>query len=522
MTEKITRRDWFTLAAVLLAALLLRLLFFTGFFGSDELTYSLKGHEIAQGQWLASDYIGAVRLGVNLPVGFFMWLLGNSEFAANLWSLACSLGEIALVFLLARAFWGAPAAMLAALLLAFTPLHAHLATRLLADAPLGFFITLSFFALFRGEMRGEGGWWYLLAGLAAGFVWWIKSAVALVYVLVFLVYLVAEKRLAAKWFVMAAGFLAMVTLNALIFLVMQGDFWHLVRMTTSGAAEYVQQANIRTEAGYYFHYLFLDIRHTWLLGPLALAGLLVGWRRADAGVFRVGVWAVGLVALFSFFIVSFSTLTFISKQVNYMTIFLAPLALLGGYALSQLPAPLRRAVLAPILLLGVLGSAAEQVNIRSFVANSPSTQSFADSTHGIPVYASVNAVRYSTYAHLFSWKGAVAKVRDLDNLKVELLTLDRVDSRGFVAYAVLDPQTISWGKSSFTRPGATPACWRQTGQLDPTVVGAGFLLLGALKPMLAWMPFSEALTGVLDGMLMPKPAVVYGIPAGCSIVNPPA
>lgn len=507
------------LAAVLLAALVLRLLFFTGFFGSDELTYSLEGRRIAQGEWQASDYIGAVRLGINLPVGFFMWLLGNSEFVANLWSLACSLGEIALVFLLARAFWGTRAAMLAALLLAFTPLHAHLATRLLADSPLGFFITLSFFALFRGDMRG-GGWWYLLAGLAAGFVWWVKSHVALVYVLVFLAYVVAEKRLAAKWFVMAGGFLGMVALNSLIFLAMQGDFWHLIRMTTSGAAEYVRQAHIRTEAGYYFHYLFLDIRHTWLLGPLALAGLLVGWRRCDAGLFKVGVWAVGLVALFSFFVVSFSTLTFISKQVNYMAIFLAPLALMGGYALSLPPAPPRRALAVLILLLGVLGSAAEQVNVMSFVANSRSTQSFANSTDGIPVYASVNAARYSTYAHLFSGKETLAEVRDLNNLDAELPALNRANSGGFVAYAVLDPQAIGWGKSSLAGPGAVPACWRPTGHLDPTTVGAGFSLLKALEPLLVRLPFSQVLTSGLDGMLMPKPAMVYGIPAGCSVVNP--
>lgn len=509
------------LAAVLLAALALRLLFFTGFFGSDELTYSLEGRRIAQGEWQASDYIGAVRLGVNLPMGFFMWLLGNSEFVANLWSLACSLGEIALVFLLARAFWGAHAAIFAALLLAFTPLHAHLATRLLADAPLGFFITLSFYALFRGDMRG-GGRWYLLAGLAAGYVWWIKSAVALVYVLVFLAYVVAEKRLAAKWFVMAGGFLGMVALNSLIFLVMQGDFWHLVRMTTSGAAEYVRQTGIRTEAGYYFHYLFLDIRHTWLLGPLALAGLLVGWHRRDAGSFKVGVWAVGLVALFSFFVVSFPTLTFISKQVNYMTIFLAPLALLGGYALTLPAAPLRRPLVVLILLLGVLGSAAEQVNVRSFVANSRSTQSFANSTDGIPVYASVNAVRYSVYARLFSGKGTLAEVRDLIDLDVELPALNHANSGGVVAYAVLDPQTIGWGKSSLAGSGAVPACWRPTGHLDPAIVGAGFSLLKALEPVLARLPFSQVLTGGLDGMLIPKPAMVYGIPAGCSVVNPQA
>jgi len=507
------------LAAVLLAALVLRLLFFTGFFGSDELTYSLEGRRIAQGEWQASDYIGAVRLGINLPVGFFMWLLGNSEFVANLWSLACSLGEIALVFLLARAFWGMHAAMLAALLLAFTPLHAHLATRLMADAPLGFFITLSFYALFRGDMKREGRW-YLLAGLAAGFVWWLKSAVALVFVLVFLAYVVAEKRLAAKWFVMAGGFLGMVALNSLIFLAMQGDFWHLVLMTTSGAAEYVQQTSIRTEAGYYFHYLFLDIRHTWLLGPLALAGLLAGWHRRDAGLFKIGLWAVGLVALFSFFIVSFSTLSFISKQVNYMTIFLAPLALLGGYALSLTPVPLRRALVVLILLLGVMGSAAEQVNVRSLVANSRSTQSFANSSDGIPVYASVNAVRFSIYAHLFSGKGTLAKVRDLNNLDVELPALNRANSGGVVAYAVLDPQTIGWGKSSHYRPGAVPACWRPAGHLDPAILGAGFSLLKALGTLLVRLPFSKTLTDRLDGMLIPKPAMIYGIPAGCSVVNP--
>ncbi|HRL76431.1 MAG TPA: glycosyltransferase family 39 protein [Candidatus Accumulibacter phosphatis] len=515
-----------SLAALLLAALALRLAFFTGCFGSDEVTYTEQALKIAQGHWARSDYIGAVRLGISLPVGFLVWLFGRSEFVANLWSLLCSLGEIALVYLIARRFWGERVAVLAGLVLAFTPLHAHYAGRLMADAPLAFFVTLSFFTLFEGDRTGRREY-YLCAGLAAGFVWWIKSSVALVYVLVFALYLVRERRLHSKWLLMATGFLAMLALNGLVFLVMEDDFWKLWRMTTSGAAEYVQKISPDTDPGFYLRLLLLDVKHTWLLGPLAAAGLVL-WltrQRHDDGLTRVAIWCLGLIGAFSLFIVSFKPLLLITKQVNYAIVFLAPLALLAGYALSRLGRRLSIIVaVAVIIPLGVIGTALEQQVIQSFVANSKAALRFASEHPGAAVYGMTNATRTGNYARLFATSPAeVPRIHDIQLLAAGTpgMPLSR-GTEGFAAYAIFDRQTAGWGKQGpYSSLDGLPSCWVRLGELQPTGMGLGSRLVGSLSSAAAVLPtaIGQKVASRLDALAHPLPATIFGITPECLLAT---
>jgi len=512
------------LPALLLAALTLRLAFFTGCFGSDEVTYTEQALKIAQGQWARADYIGAVRLGISLPVGFLVWLFGRSEFVANLWSLLCSLGEIALVYLIARRFWGERAAVLSGLVLAFTPLHAHYAGRLMADAPLAFFVSLSFFALFEGDRTGRRVY-YLCAGLAAGFVWWIKSSVALVYVLVFALYLVRERRWHGKWLLMATGFLAMLVLNGLLFLSMEGDFWKIWRMTTSGAAEYVQKISASNDPTFYLRLLLLDIKHTWLLGPLAAAGLLL-WltrQRHDDGLTRVALWCLGLIGVFSLFIVSFKPLLLITKQVNYAIVFLAPLALLAGHALSRLGHRLSILVAVIVIIpLGVIGTALEQQVIQSFVANSKAVLGFASERPGSVVFGMTSAIRTANYARLFaSSPPDVPQIADIQLLATGApgMALD-TDADGFVAYAVFDRQTADWGQQGpYSRLDGLPRCWSRVGELEPTGMGLGSRIVSGLRSMAAVLPATvgQRVASQLDPLARPLPATIYGIGADCLV-----
>lgn len=518
------------LLAVLLAALALRLTFFTGCFGSDEVTYTEQALTIAQGHWASSDYIGAVRLGISLPVGFLVWLFGRSEFVANLWSLFCSLGEITLVYLIARRFWGERAAVLGALVLAFTPLHAHYAGRLMADAPLAFFISLSFFALFAGERSGRRVY-YLGAGLAAGFVWWIKSSVALVYVLVFALYLIRERRLHSKWLFMATGFLGMLALNGLVFLVIEDDFWKIWRMTTSGAAEYVQRVSASNDPTFYLRLLLLDIKHTWLLGPLAVAGLSL-WlmrQRHDDGLNRVAIWCLGLIGAFSLFVVSFKPLLLIPKQVNYVIAFLAPLALLAGYALSRLSRRLSIVVaLAVIIPLGIVGTAVEQQVIQSFVANSKAALRFASERPGSVVFGMTSATRTGNYARLFASSPTdVPEVHAIQLLAAGAPGMSlNMDSKGFVAYAIFDRQTADWGKQGpYSRLDDLPRCWTRLGELEPTGMGLGSRLVSGLKSAAAVLPTTvgERVARQLDALARPLPATIFGITPECLLSPlPPA
>ncbi len=510
------------LGAVLAASLLLRLFFFTGVFGSDEVTYTEQALQVVQGSWERSDYIGAVRLGITLPVGAFLLLFGTTEFVANLWSLLCSLAEIALVFLLAHRFWGLRAALLASLMLAFTPLHAHYGGRLMADAPLAFFITLTFFLVFWGDRSGKLGYSFG-AGLAAGFVWWIKSSVALVFVLVFVLYVVRERRVAGKWFVMAAGFIAALLLNGLVFLVMENDFSKIWRMTTSGVAEYVQDNATKMDPAFYLRLLFLDVKHTWFLGPLAAVGIVLwGFRgRRDDGLTRVALWALGLLGVFSLFVVSFTPLLFITKQANYATIFLAPLALLAGYALSRLSRAWSVVAVALVVVpAGVIGTALEQQAIHSFVANSKATLAFASAHPGTPVFSMTNALRISNYARIFaSAPETVPRIEEIHRLATApVAALTSPDAQGFVAYAVFDRQTAGWGRQgAYSTPAGLPSCWVKLNDLEAQGMGSGARVVIWLRSLADWLPTSlgHRVARALDDVIKPKAATVYGVPVDC-------
>jgi hypothetical protein len=76
-------------------------------------------------------------------------------------------------------------------------------------------------------------------------------------------------------------------------------------------------------------------------------------------------------------VVSGEPLRFIPKQTNYMLIFVAPLAMLGGYFLSRLGKKVSWAIVGMYIFGGVALSAFEQQVIHAFTANSKATFAFA-------------------------------------------------------------------------------------------------------------------------------------------------
>jgi 4-amino-4-deoxy-L-arabinose transferase-like glycosyltransferase len=158
-------RDGQILAAIVALAILLRWIFFMVISVPTSLTQRRFWRSLVV--WPISN-ISALFAMAQYPGCIFHISTGPSEFSANQ-SFLCSFGEIIVVYLFARQLWGVRAAWLAALLLAFLPLHVHYAGRLMADSPLAFFITLSFYFFWLAEQQRRI-LWYVLAGVSAGLV----------------------------------------------------------------------------------------------------------------------------------------------------------------------------------------------------------------------------------------------------------------------------------------------------------------------------------------------------------------
>lgn len=478
-----------SLLLLLLAALFLRCLFYTGFFGSDEVTYLGSAIRWLNGDLRVDPYVGANRYGINLPMAASLGLFGRHEAAAALYAILASVAEVGLLAGLGAALFGARQALAAAWLLALTPMHIHLAGRLLADPPMALAVTASFLFFFRGQLLRER-WAFLLAGLAAGWAFWIKP-VGMFYLGVFLLVPLLTRRWDWRWMQMLMGLLIMVGLNCLFFGWLSGDALYLFRAMAdrhdSGHLAEAFAAGRKTDAaGYYLSYLFFKGYHTALLGPLALIGLWLT-RRGGPEVPALRLWLIGLLILLSLLPVSLSPLTLVPKQTNYMTMFLAPLALAAAPAVLALG----RWLWLPIASLTLLLAALLQNDVAVFTANSHALVALARQHPEQPIWTGTNAYRAARFDAALN--GKMDQVRSLDEW--------RPGQHGWVW---LDPQTLAWGKRERWRSEQElPACWRLLERRGAEAAGVGPALLRALTGLLpaTWSERGERL-------LTPKPALL--------------
>lgn len=521
--------DWFNLASILAVAVAIRILFFTGFFGSDEVTYIETAANIAAGDWRPSSYVGAARYGMNLPVALFIYLFGLSYFSANLWPFLCSVGEVATVYFIARWLWDARTAALCAILLALLPLHVTFAGRLMADPPLAFFLTLSVGLLLRAS-RSSGGFLLFAAGLTWGAVFWVKESVAILYAPVFLLLALNLNPLGKRWFWLLAGMTVAVLANCALMYFVAGNPLHVFAIIKGGLGTY-QDWNTTTSPWYYFHYLSLDIRHTFLLGFFAVGGIilygmgLTSGRPSAPGVQFVAIWMVLMVALFSFAVVSVSPVKLVMKQANYMLIFMGPMALLAGWFLAQLP----RKLMLPLVALSVAGSvmlaAFEQQAVAVFTANSKAGYVYLREHPNSVLMATTNNLRAVNFFSMMENR------RDLRDRVMSFGELSGAQSAsgaarltakaagGTQVYALLDLQTIGWGlkPGGIRRLEDVPKCWTPISVLAPAPLGSGSWLvggavaLGGLLPDSARTPYMKAMQPIST----PLSAHLFQVPPTC-------
>lgn len=493
--------------------------------GSDDVTYAMKAMDIAAGNWDLSGYVGSQRYGLHLPMAVFMSLFGYGEFAANTFQLASSLVEIAVLWWIAYRFFGRRVAMYSGLILAVLPLHVNIAGRIFADPPMNLFITVAFACFIVGEHSRRTSW-YVATGIFLGLVFWTKSSVAVLIAPLFLIYAIYVRRFRTEWlWLIGSG--ASISLGYIMLLaVLSGDPLFILNSRTQAvdsSALAASSANLGAWA--YFRYLFVDIRYTGLLGPLALAGGLVLFlnkysadRRAN---FLFFLWGGGLLAILSFGVLSVEPLLFIPKQSNYMTIFAAPLCLFAAITFDRLRRIPRAALFAAVVGIGIVLSAFAQQDIRLFVANSVAADQYAAEHPDKVIYGTRPATYLSRYwarARNDNDPNSVGRITPIPDDRPLIFPPDHLNSDASV-YLLLDTQTMRWSRAVDLSMTEITGCWRLVTTLEPTGFGSGRAVVTAIRSIASIGPeiVASKVNSATNSIYASKPAYIYEIPPGCTI-----
>ncbi|MDO9598610.1 MAG: glycosyltransferase family 39 protein [Azoarcus sp.] len=519
--ETMSRSNTSTLYGPILIVIALtvawRTILFNGPLGSDDLVYFGRALDIATGQWTSADYNGALRYGFNIPAGFLLWALGNGEFQINLWPLICSVLEVAAVWFYCKGRFGEKTALLAATLLALTPLHVAAATRVHTDPIASFFLTLSFILFLESESR-KSRTWAFAAGLAMGMVFWTKELLGLA-LFSFVLWPLVVFRIERRWIHVVAGGLLMLFAHFALMQIISGDPLHLFK-TVFGqiSRSFIAEGTGEDSPLYYFKYLLFDIRHTALIGPLALIGILTiaaRWHtlsiQTKLDLRGLLFWLLSLMAILSLFPVSLSPLRFAMKQSNYLTLFLAPLCILSAIFLAHLKPRTSWPLLALIAATAVPLAVLQQHSYRVFVSNSKAALSFAKKNPNDLIFASRNNVNIALFDSRVSGNQETSsRFNHLTTAEPENLT--RPDNKGRLI-VVEDRETLGWNKiDHLLQP--IPPCWTLLEVLTPEGLPSSMIASRTAMEFATKLPasLSERITSQLARVSHPQPARLWQVP----------
>ncbi|HVE38814.1 MAG TPA: glycosyltransferase family 39 protein [Planctomycetota bacterium] len=350
----------FRWTALLAGALAWRLILFVGAQGSDDLAYSRAAWTVAGGVAPVDQGIHGNRIGYVGFIGALYALFGAGSFSLVFLNLLSSVAEVALARLVAREFLDDEGAWLAALLVALLPVHVFYATEAHPDLPVAALTTLSVLLFLRAR-KADSAALYLASGLALGSAHLMKETAFMG--LAALAVLGGRPR--RQYLHAVAGFAILVAFEMLFFWAAAGDPLHRVRGT--GA----QQAQIMSSEFYLrtaptFRRLVVDVpaMFLWpgdgnfayfaLLPLLAVGGTVEAWRRRDVSLRGPAGWALGLVALLTFWPVTL--LPYRPAMVAFPRIFLVaavPMAILAASFLRRIPVKAAATVFAAAALLSI-------------------------------------------------------------------------------------------------------------------------------------------------------------------------
>ena len=195
--NKIKPEIW--LIFIIIFALIIRLHFFVGMNLNDDLCYLNSAYDITQGEFTLNEWIFSPRIMMHYPIAFFYAIFGISDFSGALYILLCSLGNVAVAYFIGKTLFNSKVGLMSAFLMSFFPIEVLFGTTIVPDPPVAFFMGLSVCLFLMGEKKNKI-FFYILAGLAIGLAWLVKS-LAILIILFYLSYFLFDKIFGFKYLI---------------------------------------------------------------------------------------------------------------------------------------------------------------------------------------------------------------------------------------------------------------------------------------------------------------------------------
>ncbi len=340
------------LPLLIVLALALRLLFYTGPIGSDDHDYYLGAHEIYEGIYHPADNYWKTRYGMLLPIAVSYAIFGTNEFAAAVWPMAGALGAVAMCYALGKSLFDRRTGLLAALLLAFYPLDIHYSGLILPDIPLSFLIAACVLAFLRGsQSKRHTPALFFMSGLLLGAAYSCRSMAVIALPFLFIYAALFDRKLRPAYLFFGAGLLLVLFAEGLYYFLQGLSPLHNFKLNANAAIAVNSAGECSTSLAYYPRAVFGDLA---VFGPyffLFVPAMLVSLIKRERSALIMLAWAGTIILILQFGFVSFSPPIPIVKVRKFLNFATVPLIVLAAWALMKLRGRLRWPVVAAVIAM---------------------------------------------------------------------------------------------------------------------------------------------------------------------------
>jgi hypothetical protein len=221
---------WLDIALISAVSLLCFYYATVGFLGSDDAAYIGAARRWVHAIPPVSNFFGDLRYPVILPIAGSIMLFGDSETIVALPTLLYAYGTVLATYLGLRSLTNRSTALIAALLLAVSPLLAGWTTTVNDDTCELFFVAVSLFAFFHGTQHRKGWPVFFLSGVGAGLAFMTRESTVALLAFYGLLFLAGFGGRRGMFWIMAAGFAAVYCSEMSYYAIASGDPLHRLRL----------------------------------------------------------------------------------------------------------------------------------------------------------------------------------------------------------------------------------------------------------------------------------------------------